>query len=353
MRWGVLGTGKIAHDFVTALFASSSETVVAVASRSLERSNAFAVNHNIPAAFGSYEALLDEAEIDIVYVATSFNGDFTSTADHVATARKCVLRKKAVLMEKPMASTAADARSLAESAALSSVFLMEGVWMHFFPVIEQIRLAVSSGELGEVTSVQASFGWRNSAEHNPAVEDASLGGGALGAVGIYLIHLALLAYGGRKPTKVEAIAERGALGADVHTSILLGWPGNAHAVLTCSLRENLEGAAVIHGSKGTVRIPFPFLCPVVASVCVDGAPPRELRHELPQSPEVRNAAGKVISGQFNLVHSAGLAYEAEAVARAVATGALQSEAVPLERSLLALEIMDEVRAKSGLSSVVA
>merc|ERR1712110_1240957 len=102
---------------------------------------------------------------------------------------------------------------------------MEGVWMHFFPVIMQIKEVISEGAIGEVNSVQVSFGWRNPTDANPAVEDAAEGGGALSAVGIYLIHIAVLAFGGEPPTKIEAIGEFGPLGADVHTSVLLGWPG--------------------------------------------------------------------------------------------------------------------------------
>jgi len=225
---------------------------------------------------------------------------------------------------------------------------MEGVWMHFFPVVKEVAALIAAGAIGEISSVQASFGWRNPMEHNPAVEDAAQGGGALGAVGIYLVHLALMAFGGARPSKIEAIGELGPLGADVHTSMLLGWPGNKHASLTCSLRENFAGEAVIHGSKGSVHLPFPFLCPLKAEVRVDGAEPRLLEDKLPVSDEVRDADGAVISNSFNLVNSAGLVYEAEAVGSAVIARQLQSERVPLELSLLALEIMDEIRNKMGL-----
>merc|ERR1712232_193493 len=100
------------------------------------------------------------------------------------------------------------AQELRSCAREANAFLMEGVWMYFFPVIKQIKAAISGGEIGDVTYVQATFGWRNETEENPDVEDASKGGGAVSAVGIYLVHLALLAFGGERPTlpsKVEAI----------------------------------------------------------------------------------------------------------------------------------------------------
>lgn len=342
MRWGVLGTGKIAHDFVTALFASETEHVVAVASRSHSRAQEFAASHNIPCAHGSHVALLEDEHVDIVYIATA-------SAEHVPTGLLCVAHNKHILVEKPMALTAAGARVLTKAAAGAGLFLMEGVWMYFFPVIQRVSNLIASGDIGQVTSLQASFGWTNPTDLNPGVEDAAQGGGALGAVGIYLVHLALIVFGGDRPSKVEAIGELGPRGADTHTSVLLGWEGSRHAVLTCSLRANLEGGAVVHGTKGSVRIPFPFICPLHAEVCVDDLPSVEMHEPLPQSPEVCDHTGKVISGQYNLINSAGLLYEAEAVAASVGLGALQSDLVQLDRSLLALEILDQIREKIGLN----
>ena len=341
MRWGVLGTGKIAHDFVTALFASDSEHVVAVASRTLARAEEFARSHNIPVGYGSHEDLLDDPQVDIVYIATA-------SAEHVPTGLLCVAHNKHVLVEKPMALTARGARALCAAAAEKSLFLMEGVWMYFFPVIQQVSRLIVAGEIGEPISLQASFGWNNPTDLNPAVEDATQGGGALGAVGIYLVHLALIVFGGL-PTKVVAIGEKGPLGADTHTSILLGFAGSKHAVLSCSLRANLDGGAMIHGTKGSVRIPFPFICPLKAEICADGAPVVHVAEQLPQSPEVCDDTGNVISGKYNLIHSAGLVYEAEAVAATIGAGALQSELVPLDRSLVALDILDTIREQIGLS----
>ena len=176
------------------------------------------------------------------------------------------------------------------------------------------------------------------------------GGGGLLAVGIYLIHLAMLAFNGAKPEKVEAVGELGPKGGDVRTSMVLGWSGGRQAMLAVSLRDNYAGSAVIYGTKAKISIPFPFLCPTSATVEPYDAKemPTSISEGLPCAEATTNAAGELISNKFNLINSAGLAYEANRVAADVSQGKKENEHVSHELSLAVIEVMDKVREKIGL-----
>src|SRR6476661_7456421 len=150
IRWGILSTGHIASVLTRDL--ALLPEVVAVGSRSLDKAEQFAREHQIPRAHGSYAELAADPEVDVVYVASTHN-------DHVGSARLCLEAGKAVLVEKPLTVSAAETEELVDLAGERGVFLMEALWSRTNPLLRQAAQLVHAGELGAIRHVTASFGF--------------------------------------------------------------------------------------------------------------------------------------------------------------------------------------------------
>ena len=192
-RWGIVGTGGISRTTVGDLHLTENVDLVAVASRTAAAAEAFATEHGVPRWHGSYEALFADDGVDVVYIGTPIG-------THAEVARAALLAGKHVLLEKAFTTTGGEARELAALAAAQGRFLMEAMWMRFNPVIRRLLAEVADGVVGEVRTVQASFGfppppgaihWRQ-----------DLGGGALLDMGVYPLTFAQLLLG--EPGSVEA-----------------------------------------------------------------------------------------------------------------------------------------------------
>lgn len=186
VRWGSLSTGRITHRFVQDFAFVPNGEVVAVASRSQEAADAFAARHGIPRAYAGYQRLLDDPQIDVVYVATPHTLHFRNTADAFRAG-------KHVLCEKPFTVGAPESRSLFRLAEQSSVFVMEGMWTWFLPAIRQALEWVRQGRIGALRHIQADFGYPL-LPFDPVRREynAELAGGCLLDMGIYPVALALL-----------------------------------------------------------------------------------------------------------------------------------------------------------------
>ena len=175
LRWGILGTGWIAHQFVATVLARTGQRVVAVGSRSAERSREFAGEFGIEQAFGSYEELVG-AEVDVIYVATGH-------LDHLAHATLALEAGKPVLVEKPMTPRVADTEALVALARARGLFCMEAVWTLALPRYDVVRQILESGMLGDIQSVAADMG-EYLVDHRRAMDPAQ-GGGAMNDLGTY------------------------------------------------------------------------------------------------------------------------------------------------------------------------
>ena len=177
IQWGILGTGSIAHKFATGLSFLSDAELVAVGSRNIERAGQFANRFNIPNRHPSYESLVSDPTIDIIYIATPHNL-------HQENTQLCLESGKAVICEKPFAINANQAKKMVESAQTEKLFLMEAMWTRYLPLMVELRATLDKNLIGEVRMLTADFGFR--AEPNPESRlfDPKLGGGALLDVGI-------------------------------------------------------------------------------------------------------------------------------------------------------------------------
>jgi predicted dehydrogenase len=318
IKWGILGPGIISRKFATALLATEGAELAAVGSRSLERAGRFASEFCIPRVYGNYKSLAEDAELDAIYIGTPHS-------HHKEHTIRCLRAGRHVLCEKPFAINAVDAANMLAVAREEKRTLMEAMWMRFMPSIVKVRKLVAEGSLGEIRRVTADFGFR--AEFNPKnrLFDLSLGGGALLDVGIYPVSLAHMLLG--EPDTVEGTAYIGNSGVDEESSVILGFAGEKHAVLTMAIRRETRCDALILGTAGSIRIPKPWWKSEHIVVTQKGRAERTI--ELPYTGN-------------------GYTYEAEEFMDLIRIGRLESEVIPLDESLAIMKLMDKIRHRWGL-----
>jgi predicted dehydrogenase len=318
VRWGILATGVIAERFTADLAQLAGAEVVAVGSRSLESAQDFARRHTIERAYGSWRELAEDADVDVVYVATPHSA-------HLAATRLCLSAGRAVLCEKPFTLDRASAAGLVELARARGLFLMEAMWMRTIPAIRRIVELVAQGAIGEVRHVAADFAMAGPVPPGHRLRAPELGGGALLDLGVYPVTFAHLFLG--PPDHIQAWGGLFPEGTDESTGILLGYDGGAVASLYCGLRGATAGRAVVAGTDGRIEIAGRFHCPAEFTL-------------------VRGDEATRIEAPFA---GNGMNYEAAEVMRCLRAGLLESPLVPHADTLAVLATLDEVRSQIGVS----
>jgi predicted dehydrogenase len=317
-RWGILGTGGIAHAFASDLALLSNHHVGAVGSRDLTKSQKFAREFGNATAHGSYEDLVNDPNIDAIYVATPH----PMHRDNVILALNA---GKPVLCEKPFAVNAKQAREMFDVAKNNGAPLMEAMWARFLPHYAEIRKIIASGVLGPITTIHADHGQRLADQNIPRLIDPALAGGALLDLGIYPISLAHMVLG--VPVQITSSAKFTDKGVDAQTSMILDFENGAQAILNTTMIVQTPCTAVIAGLNGYLEIDRTFYNPTSMQVTLfDGT--------LTQFP--RNYEGH------------GLREQALEFARVVRDGELESPILTWSDSIEIMEIMDKVRAQIGL-----
>ncbi|MFV2109100.1 Gfo/Idh/MocA family protein [Micromonospora sp. LOL_015] len=319
-RWGILATGGIAARFVEDLQLLPDAEVLAVGSRSVASAQAFADRYGIPRAYGSWDELAADGDVDVVYVATPHS------AHHAAT-MTCLAADRAVLCEKPFTLDLASSTELVETARARDVFLMEAMWMRCNPTVRRVCELVDDGAIGEVVSVHADFGLAGPFGPQSRMRDRALGGGALLDLGIYPVSLAHLVLG--RPDSVRSWAKLTPEGVDQNTGVLLGYESGAVAALTCGIVGATPVVATITGSTGRIALPDPFICPSEFTLRRGTGAPEVVR--------VVEPAGN------------GYQYEAAEVHRCLAAGLRESPLVPHAVTLEVMELLDTIRGQIGVS----
>jgi dihydrodiol dehydrogenase / D-xylose 1-dehydrogenase (NADP) len=317
IRWGILGAGYIANAFATGLQALSDAELVAVGSREAEKAEAFGAKYHIPHRHTGYDALVDDPDVDAIYVSTPhpFHHPHTVLALQAG---------KAVLCEKPFAMNEDEASDMIALARLHKLFLMEAMWTRFLPVMVKIRELIAGGAIGEPRMVTADFGFRTDFNPQGRLFAPELGGGALLDVGIYPISLAFMLFG--KPAHIASQADLGQTGVDEQSAVLFRYDGGQLALLSSATRTNTPQEAVIAGTEGSIRIHSPWWNGRKFTLTKNGedevfAPPTE---------------------------GNGYNYEAAEVGHCLRAGKLESDVLPLEESRVIMETLDAIRAQWGL-----
>jgi predicted dehydrogenase len=270
LRWGLLGCGKIASRLAQVLHASATGTLAAVGSRTLAHARQFADTYQAPRAHGSYEELLADRDIDVVYIATPH-------PQHAAWAIRAAQAGKHILCEKPLTMNARETESVLAAARTHDVFLLEAFMYRAHPLTAFWANLLREGIIGELKVIQASFAFRADWLPQGRLLSAALGGGGILDVGGYPVSLARLAAGavtGRPfadPLQVTGLAHLGETNVDEYASALLQFPGGIIAEVSCGVRLGRERTARFFGTEGRLEVSDPFFCRGDVSLWKSGA----------------------------------------------------------------------------------
>ncbi|MEU1459116.1 Gfo/Idh/MocA family oxidoreductase [Streptomyces sp. NPDC005727] len=321
VRWGILATGGIAAAFAADLVDLPDAEIVAVASRRREPAEAFAERFGVTRAYGDWESLAADPDIDVVYVATPH-------AAHRAAAALCLTAGRNVLCEKAFTLNAREAGELVALAKEHDRFLMEAMWMYCNPLVRRLKALVDDGAIGEVRTVQADFGLAGPFPAAHRLRDPELGGGSLLDLGVYPVSFAQLLLG--EPDAVAASAVLSAEGVDLQTGALLSWESGALASLHCSIAGGTGTTASVTGSLGRIDIPAGFFHPERFVLHRDGRDSEEFTADPADGPRTS------------------LRHEAAEVMRALRAGERESPLVPLDGSLAVMRTLDAIRERTGV-----
>jgi len=269
VRWGVLSTAKIGIDKVIPATAAAERCeVVAIASRDLERARAAASELGIARAFGSYEDLLADPDVDAVYnpLPNHLHAEWTIAAARAG---------KHVLCEKPLATTSADAERMIQACEAEGVLLMEAFMYRLHPTWEAVTSLVASGRIGELKTVQSWFSYFND-DPGDIRNLVETGGGALYDIGCYCVNLSRMLFGAEPERVGGSVLRDPVMGIDVLTSGILDF-GDVVATFTCSTRAEPDQRVHIYGTEGRISLEIPFNIPpdrpTRVSLTAGGDPP--------------------------------------------------------------------------------
>ena len=313
IRWGILGPGGIAHTFAHAALRHTRAELVAVGSRDRVRAEAFASRYEIPFPHESYQALVEDSHIDVVYVATPHS-------EHLEHALLAIEAGKHVLVEKSFTRNAAEAQQLVDAARAAGVFCMEAMWTRFLPHVVALRSVLDRGEIGEIVGLIADHGQPFASRppehriHNPV-----LAGGALLDLGVYPVSFAHDLLG--VPDRINAVGSLTPTGVDGQLSIALGFGPDVQASLHTTSLAKTATTAVVAGKEGMIEVAGDFYRPSSFTVTRDDGSWWSFSRE--------------VDGGFQ--------YQIAEVARRIAEGATESPRITLDDSLAVMRTMDEIR----------
>jgi predicted dehydrogenase len=317
IRWGILGTGVIAHKFATGLKSAPEAELVAVGSRTQATADKFGDEFGAPHRHASYEALANDPEVDVIYVSTPHSL-------HKANTLLCLNAGKAVLCEKPFAINAVETEAMIQLARQKGLFLMEAMWTRYLPAVIKTRQLIADGVLGEIRMLQADFCFRTEFEPQGRLFNPELGGGALLDAGVYPVSFASMIFG--PPAQITSLAQLGQTGVDEQSAYLFRYGQGQLALLASAVRTETASEATMLGTKGRIRLRGPIYCPTRLTLTLNG------QDEVIDAPLVGN----------------GYNYETVEVMNCLRADQMESQTMPLDETLQVMKTMDQIRAQWGL-----
>ncbi len=317
-RWGILGAGRIAAKFCEALSFVQGSEVYAVASRDIQNAKAYAAKYNATRAYDTYDDLIKDENVDIIYIATPH-------PFHYEQAMNCMRNNKAVLCEKPMSLTYRQTSEMIAFAEEKKLFLMEGMWTGCMPYIEKIQSLIDEDAIGKPQYVSADFCFEAPVEMDGRLFNKSLGGGSVLDVGIYPVFLATLILG--EPSNIKSVSKITSTGVDEYANIVMQYPNGETAHVLSGINFNSAIEAEIIGTKGTIKIKNPWFKATNFSV--------------------QSADGT--TENFSMTHLCnGFEHEIKEVMLCLDHGLLQSNKMPHQLTLSISKILDEVLRQAGV-----
>lgn len=309
-NWGILGCGNIAHSFARGLSLIPNAQIIAVASKS-GKAEKFGKQYGVKYKYTNYQELVDNPEVDVIYIATTHNFHFENT-------KLCLDNGKPVLCEKAFTINAEQLKILISIARKKHLFLMEAMWSRFFPCMVKLREMISQNKIGEVRLIKGDFGFNmpHGSEHRAF--NPKLAGGALLDLGIYPISFASMILG--PPRKITSAATMGETGVDIFSSYFFEYESGAVSMLSSSTQLCPPHNALVVGTKGYFEI---------------------TNFSRPWKMDYWN--GKKMEHIEFPYKKPGYQFEALEVMKCLKNGKLESDIMPLDESLTIMETMDTMR----------
>lgn len=318
LGWGILATGGIAGCFTSDLQAADLR-VAAVGSRTPDRAQAFAAEHGIPAAHGSWQELVDDPSVDVVYIATPHPA-------HLAAALMALEAGKHVLVEKAFTMTAAEAEAIVGLAEQRGVVALEAMWTRFLPHMLEIRAAIDAGEIGDPQVLIAEHSQALPTDPAHRLNAPELGGGALLDLGVYPISFAVDLFG--PPEQIDARAVFTETGVDGRVSGTLVHAGGRHSLFTAALNIPGVNGATILGTGGSIVIDPTWYAPTGYTV--------------------RDHDQQVVRRSQPAVSGRGMQFQAFELERLVRQGRIAGDRMPPAQSVQIMAVLDAIRDRIGL-----
>lgn len=319
IKWGIIGAGRISSSFAAALNSMKDSELVAIAARDIDRANMFADRFHVKKAYGSYEELAKDPEVEVIYIGTPHT-------EHKANSALCIMNGKAVLCEKPFTLNEKDSQYLISLAREHKVFLMEAMWTKFLPVTKMVKKWLQDKRIGEVKHFKVSFGYYAEFDWNNRLFNPEVAGGALLDVGIYpityVIHML-----DKLPDQVISSAVLGESNVDEQNVIIFKYKEGILADLSSAVSADTGKDAVIVGDKGKIIVPNFWMA---------------------SSAQLYDDKGNLLESFLEPHLENGYEYEAEEVNRCLRDGKTESDVVPLQDTLEIIKVMDKIRAQWGL-----
>jgi len=317
-KWAIFSPGRIARQFADAAGHLDGCTITAVASSSLARAEAFAESYAVAHVFNDYQRLLDQVEVDAVYIASVHSM-------HHEQIRLCLNAGIPVLCEKPITVNASELKSLMTIASQKKIFMMEALWTRFLPVTNQVKSWLNIGAIGNLQHIQASFGFESNSVATDRLKNPDLAGGVLLDLGIYPI--AMSQYFNSYPVK-EVIAEAvlGETGVDEQLTVKLVYENGVISEFICSMNNNYENTLKLVGDAGSIEINAPFWGATTAKLI------QMTNTKTFETPHIIN----------------GFEFQIHAAMDAVKNKQLEAMQMPLGDSLNNMLLMDTIRAQIGV-----
>lgn len=246
VKFGIIGLGGISNRFAKVLNKAEGVELEAVASREMARSREFAEKYNSKKAYDNYRDLINDREVDVIYVGLTHNF-------HYEIVKQCLNSGKGVLCEKPFVTNKKDAEELAALAKEKNVLLMEAMWTRFIPAFKKAKEWIATGKIGNAKLVEASFAFKSEFDPESRLFNPKLAGGGLYDVGVYSIEFTTGILG-RNPEKVTGLATFCPSGVDDLAVINMSFKENVLASLSCGLSVRTNNDAKIFGTGGKIVV---------------------------------------------------------------------------------------------------
>jgi dihydrodiol dehydrogenase / D-xylose 1-dehydrogenase (NADP) len=319
-QWGFVGAGNMAQAMANDLLLIEGSKIAGVTSKTEKSARKFARAFDIPKVFGEVDELVNDPEIDIVYVSTPHTL-------HYSCAKKAIEAGKAVLLEKPFTLNAKQAKDLSHLAKENKTFLMEAMWIRYLPVIVKLRTLLEEDVIGEIQFLTSAFHIHLDFDPKNRWYNLALGGGSLLDLGIYPISFASMIFKSQ-PGEIASLAKLGVSGVDEHFGAVFQYPRGAMAMVSAALDGEHDQDTMIFGRKGNIRI-----------------------HYHPRWKLSRMTVTEYDGGEedINLPYlGAGYSHQAQEVIECLEKGQLESNHMPLQETVAIMETLDHLRSQWGL-----